>query len=249
MKPAISIFLVLTCSMAQARVFDMTKETLAGYFSFIYGPSAVGAQPFEKESQATSFSGSFTTNSGGEFGFVYVPGRVSWRFGLEFIRPSTLKELAATNSGGTKLYNLDSDFTSIAPKIGLEINFVNRSLWRAYGFGYYGSASVTIANRYYSVSIAPAVDHTVAMKGSSSTYGGGLGIEFSAVDSTTMTLEAGYRNLNYRALTFASAVTTFSGPGSGSVVAGDPVNTTEGERRTLNLNGAYFNLGFRFYLY
>ena len=75
MKIFLAVFLL--ASLTQARVFDMSDASFGGYFNATYGNSGVGTDYFKNESSATSYSGGFKTNLGGEFGFIYNTRQIS----------------------------------------------------------------------------------------------------------------------------------------------------------------------------
>lgn len=234
-------------TVAQARVFDFPKENFSSYL-FLNGSSPpLKESVWELESSATSTDKSYTTVTGGEFGFSYTTRVIGWRFGFEILKPAKMNEVSAIQNGAT-LYNISSDITGYAPKIGLEITPWMTPKQKAFIFGYVGTATLTLKNNYTSLTIAPNADHTVEMTGTGSLTGGGIGYEVHFFDTTTFLLEAAYRSLKVDELTYSKAVTTFSGPGEGSVVPGQAVLKTDGTKRAIDYSGPYLTVGLRFWL-
>lgn len=240
---AISLCMVMT--RAEARVFNISNEKFASYFSLTYGPSAIGKNAFAGEAATTdTYSGGVGSNYTGEFGFLYSTPMVSLRFGFEVFKPSALKSVTATNSGGTDIYTVDSAITAYAPKLGLEINLQSSPTYRAFIAAYAGSGSASYKNDYTILSFGGVSDHSVEAKGSGMLYGGSLGVESHLTDTTTYIFELGYRQMKIDNLKYAKDVTTFSG----AKVAGDDVVDAAGEKRVLDFTGGYVSLGFRFYM-
>lgn len=244
MTKLFALFILFFLSDAEARVFDLNKESFASYFSIGTGTSVVDKAAFKDESTTTTtYNDGIATNPSGEFGFIYANKFISWRFGFESIRPAKLATVTATDGGAT-VYNIDSDVTIYTPKLGLELNFKTTGQSRVYGFGYAGQSSITVANSYTNLTIAPNADFSSTYTGTANLMGGGLGYEFAAFDTTSMTIEAGYRDLSFSNLTYSTAITNFTG----SQTAGATVVDVSGAKRALNFTGAYATVGFRFYL-
>ncbi|MBL7671348.1 MAG: hypothetical protein JNM39_12765 [Bdellovibrionaceae bacterium] len=238
---------ILSGIEAQARVFNLPQEQFSSYL-LVNGSSApLADSPWVLESAATGTSKSYSTVTGGEFGFIFTSRMIGWRFGFEIFKPAKLNDIEATQGGAT-VYNVSSDMTGYAPKLGIEITPWITPRQKAFLFGYVGTASLTLKNDYTSLTIAPNSDHTVEMTGTGSLTGGGVGYEIHFFDTTTFLLEAAYRTLKIDELTYSKAVTTFSSPGEGSVVPGQPVLKTDGTKRTIDFSGPYVTVGLRFWL-
>jgi hypothetical protein len=231
-------FIVLFCGSAQARVFDINGERFASYFNLSAGPSALKQAAFLNESNpAYTYDKAVNYNYTGEFGFLYANAKIGVRFGFEILKPQSLTEVNALN-GAVSAYTFKSDYTGYAPKVGLEVALAKGSGLRSFLMAYVGSASISYKNEYSS--------HSEEAKGTATLYGGTVGLEGILSDTTTYVLEAGYRKLNFDKITYSGAVTT--GVDGASHAAGDPVLDVNGQQRTLNFNGAYLSVGFRFYL-
>jgi hypothetical protein len=236
---------LLVMARAEARVFNMGAEKFAGYFIGSAGTSTIAKSAFlDEDAATTTYSDSVANNLSGEVGFMYAMDFLSLRFGFEIFRPSMLKDVTASNVGGTAIYSLNSDITGYVPKLGLEINLQKTTNYRAFFQAYAGTASVSYKNEYTIISYGGQSNHTVEGKGSTSMYGGTLGVESHLTDATTYIFEFGYRKMVVDNLKYSKDVTTFSG----AKVAGDPVTDVNGNARVFDFTGAYMTFGFRFYL-
>lgn len=237
-------FVGFLTARAEARVFNISNEKLAGYFLVTGGPSAIQQNAFlNEDNTSNTYSGRVAYNYTGEFGFLYSTPRLSLRFGFEVFKPSVLKEVLA-NNGTTDIYSLKSDVTAYAPKLGLEVSLQQTSTYRAFLQAYVGTGSISYKNDYTILSYGGQVDHTVEAKGSAMLYGGSLGVESHFTDTTTYIFEFGYRQMKALNLKYSRDVTTFSG----AQTAGTAVTDANGDPRALDFTGGYITLGFRFYL-
>ncbi len=227
----------------QARVFDFNNETFAGYFSYAFGIYPETTNPYGDETLADEYSQKMKTLHGGEFGFLYGKGPISFRFGMELLAPSTLKEIKATLNGND-VYTIESDFSAYAPKAGLEINLVTRPIWRIFAGASYGVVSASLKNTYSEVSSAPPGDHAVYMKSSSTLIEGYLGGELYMNDTTTITVSVGQKNVNFDKWIYSQDTTTFTGAHE----KGDPVLLSDGTARSFSLSNQFVSIGFRIYL-
>lgn len=241
--------LLMCASSAQARIFNINKETFAAYFDVSAGGSQIGTSAFDGEAGSNiTHGGGANYNYSGEFGFIYSRPAASLRFGFEIIKPTAVEGSVASN-GTDDLYSANSEILGYAPKIALELNLHGNATSRSFVSMGVGSASVTMKNNYTLTAAGqtafPGVtDHDVEAKGSGTLLNASLGYEGLLTDTTTIVVEFGYRQLNIDNLEYTNTVTTFKGP----VSSGDKVTTTTGEQRDLNLTGGFIALGFRFYL-
>jgi len=239
------ILLFLATFPAEARIFNLNKEKFASYLSMNYGASQVGDDLFLGGSAATSYSSKLGNNIGGEFGFISMMGPVSLRFGFEVLKPAALQGVKARDSGGSTLYEIESDLLGLLPKIGADVNFVTRPSYRIFAYGAVGQAHLTVKNKYTNLAVAPSSDFESEMKSNAPSLSGGLGFEYAAFDLTSVVLELGYRQLKFRKLTYAAGVTDTSG----THAVGDVVVTDTGENRALDFSGWTVNLGARWWLF
>ncbi len=242
----VSVFcLSFGSALAEARIFNLTKEKFASYLVMNYGTSRVGDDLFRGESAATDYSEALNANLGGEFGFVSMMGPMSLRFGFEILKPAPLKGVEARDPGGSTLYEISSDVTGFVPKFGMDLNVVTRPSYRVFAYGAIGQAHLTVKNEYTNLTVAPNADFTTEMRSSSRSLSGGLGVEYAAFDLTSVVLEVGYRQLQFKKLTYGAAVTDTRGAHD----AGDKATLDTGEDRTLDFSGWTVSLGARWWLF
>lgn len=240
---------LVSASVAEARVFNINKETFAAYFDVGAGGSQLGTSALDGEAGSNvTYSGNANYNYSGEFGFIYSHPYVNLRFGLEVLKPLALEGATASN-GTDDLYVADSEMFGYAPKIGLELNLHGNNTSRSFVSLGVGSASVTMKNSYAMTAAGQAAfpgvaNHNIETKGSGTLLNASLGYEGLLTDTTTIVVEFGYRQLKIDNLEYTADVTTFQGP----VSSGGKVTTVSGVARELEFSGAFIVLGFRFYL-
>lgn len=248
MKLRYWIFLLsMSATCAQARVFDINKESFAGYFAVGGGSSALGITSLDKEAGSSlSYSGGIGQNYSGEFGFLYSKSRLGIRFGIEILKPSVLDSTAT--SSGADYYSANSAILGFAPKLALEINLHGNQISRSFVSLAGGLASVTMKNEYTMTALGSSAlgvsDHTAESKGSGTSLAASLGYENILTDTTTIAVEFGYRQLKIDNLQYTKDVSTFGG----AKTSGDAVKHADGSARTLDLSGGFITIGFRFYL-
>ena len=243
------VFAFLISGVAEARVFDIAKEKFASYLLVGGGPSNIHQSGFANEANTTtSYSDEQKLNVGGEFGFLYSTPAVSLRFGFEILKPAAVGA-TATNAGGTALYDVKSDLTAYAPKIGIELNFKPGTEFRSFLLLSAAASSLSMKNDYTLTAAGQGAfsgvsDHSVEAKGSATEYTAALGLEFLMSDNTTIVAEAGYRQLKFSQLKYTKDVTTFSG----AQTSGSTIVDANGQNRSIDFSGAIVNLGIRIYL-
>lgn len=239
---------VLAPLFAQARVFNIDRETAAAYFMMTGAGSQMGTNALNGESGAgVSFSGGTNYNYSGEFGFLYSRPFASLRFGFEIFKPSLLN--SAATSSATDLYTAQSDIMGYAPKISLEVNLNRGGTYRSFIAVMAGAASLTLKNDYVLTSAGQSAysgvtDHSIEAKGSGTLLAATLGYEGLLSDTTTIFVEFGYRQLKFDSLKYTKDVTTFSG----AKTSGDTLVNATGAARSLDFSGGFIGLGFRFFL-
>lgn len=238
---------LLLSSIAEARVFDISKDSMAPYFLFTGGSSAVGKSAYENEASGVDVSGNVGYNYSGEFGFMYSRKLVNLRFGFEILKPQKLDNISGTNSSGTQLYTETSDILAYAPKLSVDINLHGTNEFRSFVSLSAGYGSVTLKNSYSYTAAGsaayPGVDSSIEAKGTATLLAASLGYEGVLSDTTTYVFEFGYRSLKFDSLEYSKAFTTMTG----AVSSGDPV-MNGASKRSLDLSGGFLSLGFRFYL-
>lgn len=230
---------------SEARIFNMGDAKFSGYMSGTYATSSIKKSFFEGESSATAYSKGFNTNMGGDFGFVYNTGSVSWLFGFEFIKPPKITGGVAS-TGGTQNYKYESDVSVFAPKIGLELILYQSQNLRFFINGAVGSASLTTKTDYTQLSIAPNADFSLEGKGAANLMASGMGLEWYWTDNTTLIFQASYRDLKFSKVEYSKDATSSF---QGAQTSGAPMTLLSGQNRKLNFTGYYTLIGFRFWLF
>lgn len=243
--------LLLLGVSSEARVFNFSGEKFAPYIKGSYQPTSTGDESYLNSGGTdVVFSAKHPAYTSFEFGFMYGVSGIRFRFGFEALKPATLKNISGANASGTELYLLTNDILGYAPKAGLEINLAEWPKSRIYLAGDYGAMSVTVKNTYAftadGLTAFPGLaDFTEELKGSGQSMDGFLGFETLVFDTTTFSLEAGYRVLSFSGFKHNLPVTSFQG----AVVKGDAATNNDGSARSLSLTNIYANVGFRFWIF
>jgi len=235
---------------SEARVFDMNAEKFAGYFRAGYAPSTINKTAFEFASNhSETYDAQMTFLYGGEFGFVYASPFLSLRFGIEAIRPPTLK-VSATDASGTALYSLNSDVSVVIPKIGFEFNIKQKNTSRFFFNVNYGQGNLGLVNTYTMLTAGTTLtgkaDFTEDGRGSATCLDGALAYETLLTDTTTMVLDVGYRNLKFDSITHNRDVDSIA---QGAVAKGAAMLNADGTARSLDFTGYFASLMFRFWVF
>ena len=236
----------------QARVFDIGNEHFAAYLKGQYGQAHQKDETFARSSGAsTSFTDEYKVNYAYEFGFVYATPMVNLRFGFEILRPTDLKDVKGTSSGGTEYFGMTSSVSGYAPKIGLEANLKQWSQSRLFAAIDYGLATMTVQNSYTFTAAgqaqypsAGATNFREELKGDGPLIETTLGFETLLSDATTIAFDVGYRALSVDSFKHTQAVTNFQG----AVSEGTTALNDDGSTRTLNMNGAFASVMLRFWI-
>lgn len=230
-------------------MFDINTENFASYFKIQQGTTQLADTPYKASSDSTlSFDSSYSTVSAYEFGMVYATRFMNMRFGLEVVKPPNLKEIKATNAAGTELFSVNSNVTVVAPKIGLEANLKQWKLSRVFLAMDYGSATATIENIYTFTSAGTTAyglsDFREELRATGTMLEYGLGFEYFIFDTTTMVIDAGYRQLSFASATHNIASTGFQG----TVAKGDAAKNTDASARSNVFTGSFASIWFRFWI-
>jgi hypothetical protein len=244
----VAAFLIHT--QAECRVFNFQTERFASYLRAGMGPSTLQKAPFEDSSgTGVTFSDAIEYNYNGEFGFVYTTPSINFVFAFEVLKSQPRTTMTGSDSGGTKLYDFSSDLSGYIPQLGIELNLKTWTTTRFYLAAAAGTADMVLQNNY-----KLTTDGTAAFAGVSDFREEGkakanlqkiyIGYESLMSDTTTIALEAGYRTLALPEFSHNLAVTTFNG----AVAKGDTMINADGSTRSLNMNGIFGSLVFRFYV-
>lgn len=235
---------------AEARVFDINTENFASYFKGQYGTSSLAQKPFAPAGgTGATYDGTYSTQMGYEFGFVYASRYMNMRFGFEVIKPPNMETIKGTDAGGADLFTLNNNISVYAPKIGVELNVKQWKESRFFISIDYGQASGTIENSYKfttagSNQYGGIADFREEIKGSAALMEYALGFEMFMFDTTTVVFDAGYRQLTFASFTHNVASTGFQG----SVAKGAPATNTDGTTRSYDFGGPFASIMFRFWI-
>jgi hypothetical protein len=251
MKFFVAILLLCGISPAQARVFDMNKETFGPYFRVSGGTSTLGKTAFEDATGGDeTFASEVAMTYSGEFGFLWATKPINLRVAAEMIQPTALLKNKASNAAGDELYSLDSKVSAILlPKVALEFNLRQRQNFRIFAGAAAGMATVTLSNAYTFTSAGQTAfsgisDYTESAKGTLYSAEGFIAFESLLSDTTTFCFDLGYRALKAPTLKFTEDAATIQG----AKAAGDNLTNADGNDRAIDLSGVYLGLAFRFYL-
>ncbi|MEC9283745.1 MAG: hypothetical protein VX642_13620 [Bdellovibrionota bacterium] len=238
------LFLILS-PISQARVFDLTKQSIGTYLRGTYAQSGLAKKAYEDSSGAsTEFSNSVSTATSGEFGVYFGAQNIGFRISAELYQPDKMKDIKGKDSGGSDLMDLSSGVSVQIYKVGFEYSWFLSPMSKVYALVSVGQATVNLTNEYSNISGYAVSDFTE--KSSESLVMGEiqLGYEYNFSADTTFLLDLGYRQLQAKSLKYSSSATTFLG----NVSEGEAVLNSDGNNRTLDLGGLYLGFGFRFYI-
>ena len=253
-KRLLSIAFILGLSLIstvnQARVFSLSDQKIASYFKGTTGSSAVLQKPFSEaiDSSAT-IAETFSSNLAGEIGVVFTAPQIGFLLGVEIIHPKALAAVTGTDITAQDLFNLDSDVSALIPKFGFDIVLAKSELWRLYLNMSGGSGTLSYTNHYQLTAAGQTAfnglaDFSEEIGGVASMMSASFAAEGFLSDATTISLEAGYRQLSFTSLTYKKDVTSISG----AHLKGDVVNNLDGTAKTIDFGGVYGGVILRFYL-
>lgn len=235
--------------VASARVFDFKNEFFSIYFGGSFGTTAVGDGPYASASAVpTTFDKKVSTATSAEGGFSLAFSRIALRVGIDYIMPRTQTGIIATNSSGTKLYDLTSDVSAFSYMGNLEFIAYRSTSSRAIFGGGYGISTVSLSNEYTMTTAGQTLfnigGYTEKASGMAPVMQGYVGYEVLFTDTATATIQAGYRYLIVTELKANQDATSISGQEKN----GQKITNYDGSDRSLNLSGGFVGIVFRFYL-
>lgn len=246
------LFLLFPLEVAQARVFNMGDESLAAYLrgSFWTSPITNTLLSESNGPSSVSVTESFANNTSGELGMVYGSKAMKVRLGLEVIRPPEIKNAQAVNSTSAALYNLTSEVSVVTPKIGFEFGFSKAKTTSAFLYVGAGSANLAARNAYAFTAqgladLGVPADYDEDLRATATLLESSIGFDTLLSDTTTFSLEAGYRDLNFTKVKHNREATTIS---QGAVIKGDLALNSDGTNRSLKLSGPFIVVQLRFWL-
>lgn len=235
-------------STALARKFDMKSEVFATYFGGGFGPSNVSDHAFGMAAGADVQTDQIVrSNFSGEFGILFAISRFNVRIAGEYLVGRALAGVKGS-SGTTEYYQLGSKITAFVPMALIEAEIWSKMETRLVLGGGLGMASVSLDQDYEMTTAGTAAlgvaSYTEKASTSVSTWRAYIGGETLFVDSTTVALELGYRELKVGAMQSTKDTTSLTGQQS----LGTTLVNMDGSARSFDLGGAYANIYFRFYL-
>lgn len=235
--------------IADARQFNMKTESFATYFGGSLGLSNLGDYAFgQSAGTGVSTDQSVRSNYSGELGFVFTGDHMSFRIGGEYLLGKHLVGVNGTNASGTSYYTLDSQVTAFTPMASAEFPIWKSPSSRIQFGGGLGYAFVYLDQTY---KMTPAGSAALGVsdyieKASTQTLAWKLFLsgETELVDTTTITLELGYRSVKVGALQSSKDTDAIVG----TEPKGSDLKNMDGSLRAFDLGGAYGSVLFRFYL-
>lgn len=241
---------ILGAGSAQARVFSFNKEKFAAYFRGTGGLSEVKQETFEHSSGSQSvIDDEVQYNFSGELGFAWGFGEnFVIRTGAEILQTKPL-HTTGKNAAGTPLFDLTSKVFIFNPNITLELLLAQKDIFRFFAYGGLGYSFITLENEYV-MQTAGTTAYGVASyteksgtESFSSHFGAGFEILFA--DTTTFSLDLGYRYLPVDRLKYKDNVTAINGNFTKGAYT---VNEGVSDYRAFDMGGAYIGATFRFYI-
>ena len=231
---------------AAARVFNYKTHTFAAYFKGTAGVQDSAKTAFGSSSGTnTRFDDEVDYNFSGEFGFVWnMSEKLVVRLAGEFVQTKN-EEIVGTNTGGTKIMDIESSAKAFNPQLIFEYVFSQVGTLRYFAYVGAGYAQATVTNSYTNnTSGTGDTEYKEVVTGNELSYVAGVGAEFSLFDNATMVLDAGYRMLEVSSLSHEDTVNTVNGTRQ----KGSTALNNDGSERSVNLDGAFVGLAFRFYI-
>lgn len=248
----LSLILLALSETSAARVFDFSKEKAAAYFRGTAGLSDVQQEAFIHSSGTQSdIDGKVEYNLSGELGFVFgFMGNMNIRLGAEALQTKSLQTKGNLTGTSQELFTLDSDVFIFNPNLTIELVIGQRDIFRGYVYGGVGWAMVTLDNKYTMTTLGTTTYTGVSSyteKSETERFSGhaGAGFEVLMADTTTFSLDVGYRYLPIERLKYKADVVAING---NKVKGTEVVNSGAGDFRQFDMSGAYIGATFRFYI-
>lgn len=235
----------------QARLFDFKEKGFSATLDGSFGSTLMNQDAFAANlGNQVSMSKSLDYMQGAKIGFAYnAHETLNFGFGVEILKPLSIKGAPATNLSGTELYAFSSSALVLNPVFSLEYSYSKiKNVRYFFGLGA-GFGQLSMDNQFEMTGDGQAelgVDsYTEKLKGRAFNGYASIGLEAHFVDTTTFVVQAGHRVFKFHELEHGSSVTTLS---EGAVAEGDPVYNADGSKRKLDLSGSFISVGFRFYI-
>jgi hypothetical protein len=246
------LLIALWSATAGARVFSFKDSNFGVMLRGTGGMSNLGDDAFGKSSgQDTTTDDQSKYQYGGEIAAVMGVGeKANFRLGAEIVRHHPVKG-HGKNSSDAELFELESKTFVFNPNVAVEIIFDQGESTRWYGQLGVGYAMVDVENRYAMTAQGAGElgvgDFGEKLSGTGLAYIIGVGLETSALNNATLSLEAGYRYLKISELKHTGDVNNIVSPSG--VAKGAAATNHDGSKRELDLSGAFVGAALRFYLH
>lgn len=250
------VLIALLSSTAQARVFSFKSNWVAAHLIGTGGTTQQSGEAYEGNSGAdTKFTDTVKYDFSGEFGFTFLFNeRVAMRIGAEGVQSKAITAQGNSYATSTNYMSVASQATVFNPNLTFELALVNSATSRIFGFFGAGYATAKVNNTYnlttagttaYSGSIASFGD---SWTGTAISGTAGLGTEFFVFDNVTFSVIAGYRYMQFKTLTYATAGSVFYNGSYQAVTVGETVNDSLSRPVHLDMSGYFAGLILRFYI-
>lgn len=247
------MLILLLSWVAEARVFDFKTASLAPYFRGTGGTTPLGQDAFVHGSGAdTQIKSKSNYNYSGELGLsLNLNERLNLRLGAELLSALPVSGAKGMSPAGTERFSLNSNISVFNPNVVLEVLTpvagTNFRFFNSVGIGY---ATADLNNSYTMTSTGTAelsgvTSYDEKATGSSVSYTAACGFETLFADNVTMSLELGYRYMQFQKLAHTGAVKTIA---QGNVQKGDTLKNADGTSRRVDLGGIFAGITFRFYM-
>lgn len=252
MKHCFLLLILILSFQAGARVFDMKSATFAPYLRGTGGMDPLGQDAFIHGSGVgTSIKSKSNYNYSGELGVSLNLGeRFSMRVGAELLSALPVSNAPGMNDSGGERFTLNSNITVFNPNVTIEVLTPLSPTFRFYNSVGIGYATADLKNSYTISSVGTSelsgiTSYDEKATGSSISYSTAVGFETLFTDNVTLSLEFGYRYMQFQKLAHTGPVNTIA---QGNVEKGDTLKNADGSSRRIDLGGIFGGFIFRFYM-
>ena len=256
MRTALGLLFILFASFpVQARVFDFNSNWFAPYLRTTGGYSDLGKDLYRDSSgSSTVFSDSAELNVGVEMGFsVLLSDQLAVRFAVEGLQSQSVTATGIKSGTSNPYLDVESQMNVFNPNLVFEANIKSTPTWRLFAYAGAGYATVKVGNDYTITALATTdysvpADYKEGWEATTISYQGGIGYEFALIDNVTLNLDLGYRMIEVDEFEHNASATVIRGSGSTAVAKGQTVLDDNGRKVSLDMNGAFVGLAFKFYI-
>ena len=159
------------------------------------------------------------------------------------MKPSKVRGDAST--GGTTNYSYTGEVSVYTPKVGIELVFFQQKDYRIFANASVGTANLSVKNSYSGLNIAPNTNFSYEGKGTANLLNYSLGGEWHWTDNTTVVLAVGYRQLNFKKVSYLNDVASSF---TGAHTKGQKITKADGSALEYDFTNSYLTLGLRFWM-